>query len=87
MKTSAPWLNGIWLLLLCGTGYTWWLGESGHVGPKAVAAILAIAFFKGVLVIQEFMALRGVKRLWQGIVIGWLSLVLAVNMATYWKGI
>jgi len=87
MKATTRLLDGAWLLLLLGTGYTWWLGESGQGGSRAVMTILVIAFCKGVLVIQEFMALRGVKRLWQAAVIGWLLLVLAVNLAAYWKGI
>lgn len=87
MKGTTRLLDGVWLLLLLGTGYTWWLGESGHGGSRAVTTILVIAFGKGVLVIQEFMALRGVKRRWQVAVIGWLLLVLVVNLAAYWKGI
>ncbi|RTL58128.1 MAG: hypothetical protein EKK46_00610 [Rhodocyclaceae bacterium] len=87
MKTATHWLDAIWLLLLLGTGYTWWLGESGHAGAGAVTAILAVALVKGVAVIREFMALRGVRLLWQGAVIGWLMVVLAVNLAAYWKGI
>jgi len=87
MKGTSVLLDGVWLLLILGTGFTWWLGESGHAGPQAVMTILVIAFCKGLLVIQEFMALRGVKRLWQGTVVGWLFVVLVVNMAAYWKGI
>jgi len=87
MRTTAGWLDGIWVLLLAGTALTWWLGESGHAGGGAVLAILAITFVKGCLVILEFMALRGVKLWWQALVIGWLLLVLVVNLAAYWKGI
>lgn len=79
-------LDGIWLLLLAGTGYTWWLGESTDVGHGAVLAMLAVVAAKGWLVIREFMALRGVAPLWQGVVTGWLVTVLAVNMVLYWKG-
>jgi len=87
MKTTTRSLDFVWGLLLLGTGLTWWLGESGHAGPGAVIAILAIAAIKGVFVIREFMALRGVRLLWQAAVIGWLLLALAVNLAAYWKGI
>ena len=87
MKNEALLMDGVWLALLIGTGATWWLGESGHVGARTVTVILAIAFLKGGLVIREFMALRGVKWWWQAAVIGWLLLVLAVNMAAYWRGI
>ncbi|MCK9285222.1 MAG: cytochrome C oxidase subunit IV family protein [Rhodocyclaceae bacterium] len=84
---SSRGLDFVWVLLLAGTGFTWWLGESGHAGPQAVTAILAIAAVKGVLVIREFMALRGVSLLWQATVIGWLVVALAANMAAYWKGL
>lgn len=83
---AALLLDGIWLLLLAGTAYTWWLGESTEVGRGAVLAMLAVAAAKGWLVIREFMALRGVAPIWQGIVTGWLVTVLAVNMVLYWKG-
>ena len=86
MKNRTFHLDVVWALLLAGTAYTWWLGESGHAGTATVMAILAIAGVKGALVIREFMALRGVKLLWQAAVFGWLMLVLAVNMAAYWKG-
>ncbi|MCB4361780.1 cytochrome C oxidase subunit IV family protein [Quatrionicoccus australiensis] len=79
--------DAVWLVLLLGTAATWWLGENGQTGTSTVQAILAIAGVKGVLVIREFMALRGVRPAWQGAVIGWLLLVLLVNMAVYWKGI
>lgn len=87
MKTTTRSLDVVWGLLLLGTGLTWWLGESGHAGPKAVMAILVIAAVKGFFVIREFMALRGVRLLWQAVVIGWLLIALAANLAAYWKGI
>lgn len=87
MKTATCSLDFVWGLLLLGTGLTWWLGESGHVGPGAVTTILVIAAVKGVFVIREFMAMRGVRLLWQAVVIGWLLVALAANLAAYWKGI
>ena len=81
------WLDAIWLLLLLGTGATWWLGEDGRGGFGVALFILAIAAVKGGLVISEFMALRGVRRLWPLALVGWLLLVLAANLAAYWKGI
>lgn len=87
MKTTTLRMDAVWLLLMLGTAATWWMGESGRAGPSAVLSILAIAAGKGVLVIREFMALRGVGLWWQVAVIGWLLLVLLINMAAYWKGI
>jgi hypothetical protein len=84
---NARRLDIVWLILVVGTIVTWWIGESGSAGPRAVLAILAIAAVKGVLIIRDFMALRGVKVFWPIMVIGWLLLVLAIIMATYWKGL
>lgn len=84
-KPTTVLLDSIWLLLMAGTAYTWWLGESGRAGRGAVLAMLAVAAVKGWLVIREFMALRGVAPLWQGVVTGWLLVVLAANMVLYWK--
>ena len=52
------------MVLIVGTGLTWWMGETGHAGPAAVLGILAIAAVKGVLIIRDFMALRGVNVFW-----------------------
>jgi hypothetical protein len=80
-------LDIIWVVLVVGTIVTWWMGETGSAGPAAVLGILAIAAVKGVLIIRDFMALRGVKFFWPAMVIGWLLLVLAIIMAAYWKGL
>jgi ABC-type phosphate transport system auxiliary subunit len=84
---NARRLDLIFAVLVAGTILTWWMGESGSAGPAAVLAILAIAAVKGVLIIRDFMALRGVKFFWPAMVIGWLLLVLAIIMAAYWKGL
>ena len=49
MKSPTSGLDAVWLLLLAGTAYTWWLGDSGHAGTGTVMAILAIAGIKGAL--------------------------------------
>lgn len=84
---NARRLDIIWVVLVVGTIVTWWMGETGSAGPAAVLGILAIAAVKGVLIIRDFMALRGVKLFWPAMVIGWLLLVLAIIMVAYWKGL
>lgn len=84
---NARRLDIIFAVLALGTAATWWLGETGHAGPAAVLAILAIAGIKGILISRDFMALRGVGFFWPAMVIGWLLLVLAIVMATYWRGV
>ncbi|MBU0750694.1 MAG: cytochrome C oxidase subunit IV family protein [Gammaproteobacteria bacterium] len=80
-------LNVVWIALIAATAVTWFVGETHSAGPKAVALILAIAGIKGWLVIYDFMALRRVKLLWRGAVLGWLLLVLAIIMLAYWQGL
>lgn len=84
---NARRLDLIFGVLVFGTTATWWLGETGHAGPAAVIAILAIAAIKGVLIVRDFMALRGIGFFWPAMVMGWLLLVLAVILGTYWKGL
>jgi membrane-bound metal-dependent hydrolase YbcI (DUF457 family) len=87
MNVNARRLDLVFVTLIVGTAVTWWLGETGHAGPAAVLAILAIAGIKGVLIIRDFMALRGVRVFWPFVVTGWLLLVLGIIMATYWRGV
>jgi hypothetical protein len=87
MNMNARRLDFIFATLLIGTAITWWMGETGHAGPAAVLGILAIAAVKGVLIIRDFMALRGVNVFWPLMVIGWLLLVLGIIMGGYWKGL
>jgi hypothetical protein len=87
MNMNARRLDLIFVVLVIGTGITWWMGETGHAGPAAVLGILAIAAVKGTLIIRDFMALRGINVFWPIMVIGWLLLVLGIIMAAYWKGL
>lgn len=87
MITATRRLDIVFMVLLVGTGITWWLGESGHAGPGAAIAILAIAALKGILIIRDFMALRGIGFFWPAMVTGWLLLVLGIIVATFWKGL
>ena len=78
--------NRAWLLLLIATAVTWGLGDRG-AGGRAVAIILGLAWIKGLLVIYEFMELRHAPRLWKRLLIGWLSVVVALIALAYWMGI
>ena len=80
---SARRLDALFVLLLLATGLTWWLGERGAGGAPAMLAVLGIAGVKSAYVILDFMALRGVRRLWQALVLGWLGLVLLLIVLAY----
>jgi hypothetical protein len=76
-------LDFVFLGLLLATGLTWWLGERGSGGAAIMALVLAIAGVKSVYLILDFMALRGVRRMWQALVLGWLGLVLLLIALAY----
>ncbi len=84
---NARLLDVVWLILLAATGVTWFVGESGAAGVAAVALILGLALVKGWLVIRAFMALKQASIRWRMVVVGWLTLVLALIAFTYWKAL
>jgi hypothetical protein len=69
-------LDRVWFGLLLATIFTWWLGERGAAGALAAAVMMPVAGIKDFFVAFDFMALRHVWHFWQGLVIGWLVLVL-----------
>jgi hypothetical protein len=84
---SAHFLNVIWVALMVATLLTWFIGKSGQMTANTVIAILLIAAVKGWLIVYDFMALRRVKLLWRGIVLGWLLMTLALILLAYWLGL
>lgn len=84
---SAHFLNVIWVALMVATLLTWFIGKSGQMTANTVIAILLIAAVKGWMIIYDFMALRRVKLLWRGIVLGWLLMTLALILLAYWLGL
>jgi len=84
---SAHFLNVIWVALMVATLMTWFIGKSGQMTANTVIAILLIAAVKGWLIVYDFMALRRVKLLWRGIVLGWLLMTLALILLAYWLGL
>lgn len=84
---SAHFLNVIWVALMVATVLTWFIGKSVTMSVSLVVAVLLISAVKGWLIIYDFMALRRVKALWRGLVLGWLLLTLAVILLAYWLGL
>jgi len=84
-------LNFVWVVLMLATLATFGIGEVGErlgiAGPLAMAALLAISFVKGRLVMLDFMGLRGVKFFWRGLLLGWLLLVSTLIAIAYWIAI
>lgn len=84
---SAHFLNVIWVALMVATVLTWFIGKAGGSSVPMVVAVLLISAVKGWLIIYDFMALRRVRLLWRGIVLGWLLLTLAIILLAYWLGL
>ncbi len=84
---STHFLNVIWVALMVATLLTWFIGKSMAMNVSLVVAVLIISAVKGWLIIYDFMALRRVKVLWRGLVLGWLLLTLAVILLAYWLGL
>jgi hypothetical protein len=76
-----------WLLLIAGTLATWGMGIAGLAGTGITVTILAIAFFKGRLVILDFMELRQAPLFWRLILEGWLIAVSALILLAYWMSL
>lgn len=80
-------LNVIWIALMVATVLTWFIGKTGQLSVAMVVAVLVISAVKGWLIIYDFMALRRVRLLWRGIVLGWLLATLTIILLAYWLGI
>ena len=76
-----------WLILIAFTVVTWFAGESGMSGPGMVAMVMGIAFVKGQMVADRFMALRGVIGKWRWPVTIWLVVVCSLIGVAYWLGL
>ena len=83
-------LDAVWLALLAATGLTWALGASGWVGRAGltgVAAVFALAWAKGLAVLLEFMELRHAPPAWRRGLVGALTAVTLLIVATFWLGL
>ena len=77
----------LWATLLLATLLTWSMGALGETGRWGVAALAVISFWKGAVIILDFMALRHAPLLWRAITMGWMILVWAVIAIAYIKGL
>ncbi|WEN42559.1 hypothetical protein CKCBHOJB_02158 [Thauera sp. GDN1] len=77
----------LWVTLLLATLLTWSMGALGETGRWGVAALAVISFWKGAVIILDFMALRNAPLLWRAITMGWMIVVWAVIAIAYIKGL
>jgi len=74
MKSTIN-IHLIWALMMLLTLGSYFIGESGSGGVVAMLFLLSAAVVKSVLIIRDFMELRGVSFLWRAIMYGWLIIV------------
>ena len=71
--------------LILATFATWGMGSLGVTGTWGVAVLAAISFWKGAVVILDFMALRHAPLLWRALTMGWIIVVWALIAIAYIK--
>jgi hypothetical protein len=74
MKSTIN-IHLIWALMMLLTLGAYFIGESGSGGVVAMLFLMSAAGVKSVLIIRDFMELRGVSFLWRAIMYGWLIIV------------
>lgn len=74
MKSTIN-IHRIWALMMVLTLASYFIGESGSGGVVAMLFLMSAAVVKSVLIIRDFMELRGVSFLWRAIMYGWLIVV------------
>ncbi|MBV1915756.1 MAG: cytochrome C oxidase subunit IV family protein [Pseudomonadales bacterium] len=79
--------NVIWVAMMLLTLFSYFIGEVGSGGLIAMLVVLIAAAVKSVLIIREFMELRGVSFLWRAIMYGWLLVVCTGIGVAYLIGI
>lgn len=77
----------LWILLIVATLITFAIGMTGAAGKAAVFALALISFWKGAVIILDFMAVRRAPLMWRVITLGWMVLVWAVIGIAYMKGL
>ena len=65
----------IWAVLVLLTLFSYFIGEIQSGGVIAMLLVLIAAAVKAVLIMRDFMELRGVSFLWRAIMYGWLLVV------------
>ena len=77
----------LWATLILATIATWAMGALGETGTWGVALLAVISFWKGAVIILDFMALRHAPLLWRALTMGWMVVVWAIIAIAYIKGL
>lgn len=62
----------VYVVLMALTVTTWLLGKTGITGLNIALPVLAFALFKGLLIGDYYMGLKGIRGLWRWVIIIWL---------------
>lgn len=76
-------IHTIWIALILLTLSTYAMGKLGFSGLPIMIVLLLTAAIKGVLIINDFMELKGVSLLWRAMMYGWLWIVILAIAITY----
>lgn len=86
IKVAQKQLNvhQLWLLIMFLTLTTYALGKLGFSGVWVMLILLSTAAIKATIIMRDFMELRGVSKLWQWMMYGWLGFVcLAISISYF----
>lgn len=77
----------VYIALMLLTLVTWLLGKAGYSGMQVSLIVLGFALFKGFLIGDYYMGLRGIKSIWRWVIILWLLIPgLLIGVAFYQAG-
>lgn len=77
----------VWVLLISLTLLMFLLAQRGLEPQTLAITMLVVAWFKGQLIIDDFMGLRRVAIIWRLIISLWLVSVLSIILSVYvWAG-
>ncbi|KAA3641385.1 MAG: hypothetical protein DWP95_06915 [Proteobacteria bacterium] len=76
-------IHTVWLMLVLLTLITYGLSFIDANGTAIMMILMVVAFAKGVMIIRDYMELKGVSLLWKLIMYGWLSIVCLAIVVAY----
>lgn len=79
-------VHSIWVVLILLTISTYLLGYFQTSGIVIMSVLIITAFIKAVLIIREYMELRGVSLIWRVMMYGWLIIVCLSIIIAYLIG-
>lgn len=76
-------IHTVWLALVVLTVVTYGLSFTDATGTAIMLILMVVAFTKGVMIIRDYMGLKGVSLLWKIIMYGWLTIVCLAIVVAY----